>query len=138
MEGVKRRTVGHLEHVKSRTVKHLQVANCKKNKLRTKPKSGSKGLCKALRRMFSTFGRPKDLSSDGGPEFSAARTSEFLKRWGVTHTLSSAYFPQSNGRAEMAVRITKRLLEDHVGPDGSIYSDSLVVAPLQLRNTPAR
>ena len=90
--------------------------------------------------MFSTFGRPKDLSSDGGPEFSAARTSEFLKRWGVTHTLYSAYFPhpQSNGRAEVAVRITKRLLEDHVGPDGSIDSDSLVVTLLQLRNTPDR
>ena len=76
--------------------------------------------------------------SDGGPEFSAARTSEFLKRWGVTHTLSSAYFPQSNGRAEVAVRITKRLLEDHVGPDGSLDSDGLVVALLQLRNTPDR
>ena len=79
-----------------------------------------------------------DLSSDGGPEFSAARTSEFLKRWDVTHTLSSAYFPQSNERAEMAVRITKRLLEDHVGPDVCIDSDSLVVALLQLRNTPDR
>ena len=87
--------------------------------------------------MFSTFGRPKDLSSDGG-QLSTARTSEFLKRWGVTHTLSSAYFPQSNGCAEVAVRITKRLLEDHVGPDGSIDSDSLVVALLQLRNTPDR
>ena len=32
---------------------------------RTKPKSGSKGLCKALRRIFSSFGRPKDLSTDG-------------------------------------------------------------------------
>ena len=67
-----------------------------------------------------------------------SRTSEFLKRWGVTHTLSSAYFPQFNGRAEVAVRITKRLLEDHVGPDGSMDSDSLVVAFLQLRNTPDR
>ena len=38
----------------------------------------------------------------------------------------------------MAVQITKRLLEDHVGPDGSIDSDSLVVALLLLRNTPDR
>jgi len=103
-----------------------------------KHKSGSKGLCKALRRVFSTFGKPKDLSSDGGPEFSAAKTSDFLNIWGVTHTLSSAYFPQSNGRGEVAVRITKRLLEDHIGPDGSLDSDELVVALLQLRNTPDR
>ena len=58
-----------------------------------------------------SFERPKDLRSDGGPEFSAARTSEFLKRWEVIHILSSAYFPQSNGRAEVAVRITKQLLK---------------------------
>ena len=51
---------------------------------RMKPTSGSKGLCKALRRMFGTFGRPINLSSDGGPEFVAARTEDFLKKWGVS------------------------------------------------------
>ena len=57
---------------------------------------------------------------------------------GVCHTLSSAYFPQSNGRTEVAVRITKRLLEDNVGPDGSIDNDKMVRALLQLQNTPDR
>ena len=100
------------------------------------PTAGSKGLCEALRHVFVTFGVPDDLSSDGGPEFSAMETKDFLDRWGVKHTLSSAYFPQSNGRAEVAVRITKRLLEDNVGPDGAINNDKIVRALLQLRNTP--
>ena len=61
-----------------------------------------------------------------------------LKRWGVNHDPSSAYFPQSNGRAEVAVRITKRILEDNVGPNGSLDNDKVVRALLQLRNTPDR
>ena len=104
---------------------------------KAKPTSrGSKGLCKALRHVFATFGVPNNLSSDGGPEFSAKATSDFLNRWGVCHTLSSVYFPQSNGRAEVAVRITKRLLEDNIGQDGSLDNDNIVRALLQLRNTP--
>ena len=100
--------------------------------------AGSKGLCEALRQVFATFGVPDDLSSDGGPEFTAMETEDLLNRWGVNHTLSSAYFPQSNGRAEVAVRITKRLLEDHVGEGGSLNNDDIVRALLQLRNTPDR
>ena len=98
--------------------------------------SGARGLCNSLRRVFSTFGVPRDLSSDQGPEFTAMETKDFLERWGVKHTLSSVYFPQSNGRAEVAVRITKRLLEENMGVDGSIDNDNVVRALLQLRNTP--
>ena len=98
--------------------------------------AGSKGLCKALRHIFATFGVPDDLSSDGGPEFIAGETEDMLRRWGVNLTPSSAYFPQSNGRAEVAVRITKRILEDNTGPNGSLNNDNVVRALLQLRNTP--
>ena len=100
-------------------------------------KAGSKGLCQALRKMFVSFGVPKELSSDGGPEFSAILTEQFLRTWGVRHRISSSYFPQSNGRAEVAVRSTKRLLEDNVETDGGLDSDRLIRALLQLRNTPA-
>ena len=85
-----------------------------------------------------------DLSSDGGPEFIAGETQEMLKRWGVNHyprwgvnhCPSSAYFPQSNGQAEVAVRITN--LEDNVGPNGSLNNIKVVRALLQLRNTQYR
>ena len=100
--------------------------------------SGSKGLCLALRRVFATFGVPREISSDGGPEYTAAQTSDFLDRWGSRHRLSSAYHPQSNGRAEVAVRATKRLLEKNIGPDGNLNSDEVVRALLQVRNTPDR
>ena len=98
--------------------------------------AGSTGLCKALRALFATFGVPTEISSDGGPEFTAKSTENFLERWGVRHRVSSAHFPSSNGRAELAVKATKRLLMDNVGADGSLDTDEMVRALLTRRNTP--
>ena len=98
--------------------------------------AGANGLCRALRRLFSTFGVPSEISSDGGPEFIANQTEDFFKRWGVSHRVSSVSFPSSNGRAELAVKSTKRLLMDNIGPNGNLNTDSMVRALLTQRNTP--
>ena len=98
--------------------------------------SGARGLIGCLRSLFSTFGVPDELSSDGGPEFTAGVTKDFLKTWSVRHRISSAYHPQSNGRAEVAVKAAKRLLRSNVGPNGSLDNDKLLRALLQSRNTP--
>ena len=99
-------------------------------------KAGARGLISHLRTLFTTFGIPMNLSSDGGPEFDATATKEFLSLWGVHHRESSAYNPQSNGRAEVAVKKVKRLLETCVGPNGSLNNDKFMRGMLQLRNTP--
>lgn len=98
--------------------------------------AGARGLIACLRKFFATFGVPEELSSDGGPEFAASQTKDFLSKWGVYHRQSSAYHPQSNGRAEVAVKSVKRLLRSNVNPSGSLDSDKLLKALLQLRNTP--
>ena len=92
-------------------------------------------MCFSARHIFATFGVLDDLDSGQGPEFVAGETQEMLKRWGVNHDPSSAYFPQTNGRAEVAVRINKRILDDNFGPNGSLGDDKVVRALLQLRNT---
>ena len=68
---------------------------------------------KFLRDLFSRFGVPEEVSSDGGPEFTFSATREFLKTWDVTHRIASTYYPRSNGRAELAVRQAKRLLRSN-------------------------
>ena len=98
--------------------------------------AGAAGLIRHLRTLFSTFGVPEEISSDGGPEFTASLTKEFFRRWGVHHRVSSAYFPQSNGRAEVAVKAAKRLLMSNTGPTGQLDHDRFLRAMLQLRNTP--
>ena len=56
-------------------------------------------------------------------EFIAHETKDFLKRWGISHRLSSAYHAQSNRRAEVAVKSVKRFLEDNVGSNGDLNTD---------------
>ena len=76
------------------------------------------------------------MSSDEGKEFIAKITQDFFLRWGVNHRLSAAYNPQSNGRDELAVKSTKRLLEENIGPDGELNTDKFLRAMLIKRNTP--
>ena len=99
-------------------------------------KDGAKGLINVLRQTFATYGIPDELSSDGGPEFIAHTTRQFLHHWGIHHRLSSAVFPHSNCRAEVGVKTIKRLITGNIGKDGAINIDAFQEAILQYRNTP--
>jgi len=66
----------------------------------------------------------------------ARQARAFLLSWRVQLRISSAYFPQSNGRAEAAVKSAKRLLRGNTGPGGSLDSDAAAKAVLQYLNTP--
>ena len=93
-------------------------------------------MISSLRGVFSTFGIPEELASDGGPEFTAAETQEFLKNWQVHHRLSSVANPHSNCRAELAVKQVKRIISDNCSASGSLNTDGFHKALLSYRNTP--
>ena len=84
--------------------------------------SSAAGLISCLRNYFACFGVPKQIASDGGPELIASATKEFLMRWGVSHRLLSAYYPQSNRR--VAVKSIKRLLRANMVTSGSLDTDN--------------
>ena len=97
---------------------------------------GTEGLISCLRRVFATFGIADELSSDGGPEFTAAATGTFLTNWGVHHRLSSVAFPRINCRAEVGVKTSTLMIMDNKDARGRLDTDKFQRAMLIYRNTP--
>ena len=54
------------------------------------------------------------------------------------HQIASAYYPKSNGRAEVAAKQPKTLLKSNVDASASLDNDKFISAMLHLRNTPDR
>ena len=95
----------------------------------------SSSLIAEFRKLFGSYGVSEEISSDGGPQFTSSSFQQFLKNWGVNFRISSAQYPQSNGRAELAVKTAKRIIMDNT-IHGSLNTDKVILALLQYRNTP--
>ena len=63
-----------------------------------------------LKSWYSRHGIPMTLISDNGPPFNSKDFKAFGAEWDFHHVTSSPYHPQSNGRAEKAVKTCKSLL----------------------------
>ena len=78
--------------------------------------------------MFSRFGIPRAIISDGGLHFCNRFFENLLKKYGVTHKVSTAYHLQTNGQAELANREIKHILEKTVAPNRKDWSLQLTDA----------
>ena len=91
----------------------------------------SKSVIKALKEIFSRFGIPEIVVSDNGPQFTAGEFEMFATSWGFQHVTASPRYPQSNGKAENAVRTIKSLFDKCTTSGQSEF-----LALLDWRNTP--
>ncbi|KAK2359233.1 hypothetical protein QL285_084625 [Trifolium repens] len=87
------------------------------------PKADGKTVIKFLKKnIFTRFGTPRVLISDGGSHFCNSQLAKALEHYGVKHKVASPYHPQTNGQAEVSNREIKRILEKTVSTSRKDWS----------------
>ncbi|GJU82268.1 reverse transcriptase domain-containing protein [Tanacetum coccineum] len=89
------------------------------------PTNDARVVVKFLKGLFTRFGVPKALISDRGTHFCNSQLEKALLRYGVTHRISTAYHPQTNGQTKVTNRAIKRILERSVGYNPKDWSKKL-------------
>ena len=64
----------------------------------------SETVIKKLKGHFARYGIPDEIISDNGSQFTAEEFRVFAQAYGFKHTRTAPHHPQSNGKAESAVK----------------------------------
>ncbi|GKE74724.1 reverse transcriptase domain-containing protein [Tanacetum coccineum] len=75
------------------------------------PTNDARVVVKFLKGLFARFGIPKALISDRGTHFCNSQLEKALLKYRVTHKISTAYHPQTNGQTEVTNKAIKRILK---------------------------
>ena len=73
--------------------------------------SNSAKVIRILEEWFCYHGTPEVLPTDNGPQYASAAFADCSIERGFTHETSSPQYPQSNGFAELCVKIVKHTLQ---------------------------
>lgn len=97
------------------------------------PDTKATTVIKKLKAHFARYGIPNTVVSDNGPQYASQEFQRFSQLWEFEHKTSSPGYPQSNGKAESAVKTAKRLLHKAKASGQDPY-----LALLDHRNTPTQ
>ena len=103
------------------------------------PKDDARVVIKFLKKnIFSRFGVPRALISDGGTHFCNNQLKKVLKHYNVRHKVATPYHPQTNGQAEISNRELKRILEKTVASSIKdwAYCSMILSGPIGQRSRP--
>ncbi|XP_042459089.1 uncharacterized protein LOC122042829 [Zingiber officinale] len=87
------------------------------------PTSDARKVIKLFKSIiFSRFGVPKAVISDGGSHFIERQFENLLRKYGVNHKVATPYHPQTNRQAEISNREIKVILEKTVSTSQQDWS----------------
>lgn len=90
------------------------------------PTNDAKVVLNFLRKqIFTRFGTPRAIISDGGKHFCNRQFKVLLSKYGVTHKVATPYHPQTSGQVEISNRELKRILEKTVSNSRKDWSRKL-------------
>ena len=78
--------------------------------------------------ILSRFGTPRAIISDNGSHFCNRSFEALMRKYGITHKLSTPYHPQTSGQVEVSNRKVKQILEKMVSTNRKDWSFKLVDA----------
>ena len=92
---------------------YLIVSDCFSRYIEMAHLKNANSFCviQSMKNIFARHGIPEKVVTDNGRQFVSSEFQNFADKWNFVHTTSSPYFPQSNGQAERAVQIAKRILQ---------------------------
>ena len=79
--------------------------------------------------IFSRFGVPKAIISDGGSNFYNKPFKSLLTKYGVKNKVATPYHPQTSGQVELANREIKTILMKVVNSNRKYWSLKLLDSP---------
>ena len=88
-----------------------------------------------VRNIFSRFGFPRAIISDGGSHFTNSHLRSLLRKYGVHHCVTTVYDPQANGQIEVRNREVKNILKKIIHTDGKDWVAKLPDALWAYRTT---
>ncbi|XP_026459372.1 uncharacterized protein LOC113360035 [Papaver somniferum] len=75
--------------------------------------------------IFSRFGTPRAIISDGGTHFCNRPFESLMRKYGITHKIATPYHPQTSGQVEVSNREIKHILEKTFNPTRKDWSSRL-------------
>ena len=75
--------------------------------------------------IFSRFGIPRAIISDGGSRFCNRLSKGLLEKYGVRHNVATPYHPQTSGQVEVSNREIKQILSKTVNGSRTDWSRRL-------------
>jgi len=75
--------------------------------------------------IFTRFGVPRVVISDGGAHFIDKRFKQYLSKHGIRHNVATPYHPHTSGQAETSNKQIKNILHETVNEMGTAWKDKL-------------
>ncbi|KAK7926200.1 hypothetical protein WMY93_008510 [Mugilogobius chulae] len=91
-------------------------------------------VTKALTKFFTTFGLPRVVQTDQGTNFLSKTFKETLQSFGVTHSVSSAYHPESQGALERWHQTLKSMLSKFCFETGKDWDEGVPFMLFAIRD----
>ncbi len=91
-------------------------------------------ITRALIKFFTTFGLPKIIQTDQGTNFMSRAFKQSLQSLGVSHSVSSAYHPESQGALERWHQTLKSMLKKYCYDTGKDWDEGVPFVLFAIRD----